>query len=82
VSVQKEDRRKVYLSLTDAGKGILSETPSLLQDKFSTALSELKNDELEIITKSLEQVVEMMDAKNLDASPNLLPHADIEIKNS
>jgi len=78
----KEDRRKVYLSLTDAGKGILSETPSLLQDKFSTALSELKNDELEIITKSLEQVVEMMDAKNLDASPNLLPHADIEIKNS
>ena len=78
----KEDRRKVYLSLTDAGRGILNETPSLLQDKFSTALSDLNNDELEVITRSLEQVVEMMDAKNLDASPNLLPHADIKIKNS
>ena len=78
----KEDRRKVYLSLTEAGKGILESTPSLLQDKLSSALSELENERLEIITKSLEQVVEMMDADKLDASPNLLPHADIEIKNS
>lgn len=77
----KEDRRKVYLSLTDAGRGILDSTPSLLQDKLSLALSELENDRLETITSSLEQVVEMMDAENLDASPNLLPTADIEIKN-
>jgi DNA-binding MarR family transcriptional regulator len=78
----KEDRRKVYLSLTNAGRGILSETPSLLQDKFSAALSELNNVELETITTSLEKVVEMMDAENLDASPNLLPNADIKINNT
>ncbi len=78
----KDDRRKVYLSLTDAGQGILNATPSLLQDKLSSALAELDIDRLETITASLEQVVEMMDAKDLDASPNLLPHADIEIKNT
>ena len=77
----KEDRRKVYLSLTDAGRGILDSTPSLLQDKLSIALSKLEKNNLETITQSLEQVVEMMDAEKLDASPNLLPTADIEIKN-
>lgn len=77
----KEDRRKVYLSLTDAGKGILDSTPSLLQDKLSIALSKLEKDNLETITQSLEQIVEMMDAEDLDASPNLLPNADIDIKN-
>jgi len=77
----KEDRRKVYLSLTDAGKGILDSTPSLLQDKLSIALSKLEKNNLESITQSLEQVVEMMDAEDLDASPNLLPNADIDIKN-
>ena len=78
----KEDRRKVYLSLTEAGQGILNETPSLLQDKLSIALNELSKDDLESITHSLEQIVEMMDAENLDASPNLLPNADIMIKNT
>ncbi len=78
----KEDRRKVYLSLTDAGKGILDSTPSLLQDKLSAALNELDKEKLEVITYSLEQVVEMMDAEKLDASPNLLPNADIDIKNT
>lgn len=77
----KEDRRKVYLTLTEAGRGILNETPSLLQDKFSSALAELENEELDTIMSSLERVVELMEAEGLDASPNLLPHADIEIRN-
>jgi DNA-binding MarR family transcriptional regulator len=78
----KEDRRKVYLSLTDAGRGILKETPSLLQDRFCSALLELDINELNTITQSLERVVELMEAENLDASPNLLPYADIEITNT
>lgn len=78
----KEDRRKVYLSLTNAGRGVLNETPSLLQDRFSSALLELDIDELNTITRSLERVVELMEAENLDASPNLLPYADIEITNT
>jgi DNA-binding MarR family transcriptional regulator len=77
-----QDRRKVYVSLTKAGRGILEATPSLLQDRLSTALAGLDPERLEIITASLEQVVEMMDAEKLDASPNLLPYADIEIKNT
>ena len=73
-----EDRRKVYLSLTEAGRGILIETPSLLQDKFSLALSKLDTNEQNTIAQSLERIVELMEAKDMDASPNLLPYAEIE----
>ncbi|MEA2077550.1 MAG: MarR family transcriptional regulator [Candidatus Marinimicrobia bacterium] len=75
-----EDRRKVYLTLTEAGKGVLQETPSLLQDKFSFALAKLDKDEQNTITLSLERIVELMEAEDLVVSPNLLPHAEIEIK--
>jgi DNA-binding MarR family transcriptional regulator len=77
----QEDRRKVYLTLTKAGRGVLNKTPSLLQDKFSAALTKLDDKEQNTITQSLERVVELMEAKDLDVSPNLLPHADIEISN-
>ncbi|MFA6617585.1 MAG: MarR family transcriptional regulator [Candidatus Neomarinimicrobiota bacterium] len=76
----KEDRRKVFLLLTDEGRAVLDKTPSLLQDRFSSALAGLDKNELETITQSLERIVELMEAEKLDASPNLLPYADIEIK--
>ena len=78
----KEDRRKVYLTLTDAGRGILNETPSLVQDKFASALAELENKELDSIIHSLERVVELMEAEDPDAPSNLLPNADIDINNT
>lgn len=78
----RDDRRKVFLSLTEAGEGVLKAAPSLLQDKFSSALNQLDKKEQETITQSLERVVGLMEADHLDASPNLLPHADIDINNT
>ena len=77
----QEDRRKVYLALTKAGRGVLNETPSLLQDKLSLSLAKLDVVEQNTITQSLERVVELMEVDNLDASPNLLSHAEVEIIN-
>ncbi len=78
----RQDRRKVFLTLTKAGKGVLKETPLLLQDKFSAALANLPHNEQETITRSLERVVELMEAEKMDASPNLLPHSDVVVNNS
>lgn len=65
------DRRVVYLELTDAGRGVLDNAPSLLQDKLSESFGELPGEEQKIITDSLERIVQLMEAENIDASPNL-----------
>lgn len=77
----KEDRRKVFLLLTNEGRIVIHKTPSLLQDRFLSALAELDKDEIESITRSLGLIAELMEAEDLDVSPNLLPHTEIEIKN-
>ncbi len=66
-----KDRRQVFLELTDAGRGIVNAAPSLLQDRFSSALRELPETEQKTITEVLEQVVKLMEADTMDASPNL-----------
>ncbi len=66
------DRRKIYLRPTDSGKEIVKKSPSLLQDKLSTALSRLEIQDQLIIAESLEKIVKFMEAENVDASPNLI----------
>lgn len=73
----KEDKRKVYLKITEAGEAIVSNAPSLLQDKLSDALHTLPKDELLKITESLEKVVELMEVEKVDASPNLFPREQV-----
>ncbi len=68
-----EDKRKVFLKLTDAGRAIVKDAPSLLQDKLSDSLHSLKEEELLNITQSLEKIVELMEVEKVDASPNLFP---------
>jgi DNA-binding MarR family transcriptional regulator len=67
------DQRRVHLILTEAGRGIVSSSPELLQDQLSKSLSGLPEPELLTITHSLERIVELMGSKNMDASPNLFP---------
>jgi DNA-binding MarR family transcriptional regulator len=71
------DRRRVFISITDTGKEITRSAPMLLQDQFSEALRQLPELEQVAIALSLERVVELMGADHLEASPNLLPHAQI-----
>jgi DNA-binding MarR family transcriptional regulator len=73
-----QDRRKVYLIMTDLGKSAAKEAPSLLQDKLSSALANLSDLEQLAITQSLERVVELMEVEEVDASPHLMASTEIE----
>jgi len=67
-----DDRRKVYLEISMAGKEIVTRAPSLLQDKLSASLSRLTEAQQMATTEALERVVELMEVETIDdASPNL-----------
>lgn len=66
-----EDRRKVYVSLTKAGRKILSTAPTPLQEKFVVQYERLESWEKSMILASLQRVAQMMDAGDIDASPIL-----------
>jgi DNA-binding MarR family transcriptional regulator len=68
------DRRKIYLRPTTEGVEIVKASPSLLQDKFAASLGDLETNEQVKIAESLEHIVELMEAKDIDASPNLIPN--------
>ncbi len=72
------DRRSYLLSATDAGKRLIEESPSLLQDRFRKALSQLEEWERLQILATLQRVAALMDAEELDASPHLTS-GEIEI---
>jgi len=68
----REDRRKVYLLPSPEGRDIAERSPSLLQDRLSSSLSKLSDDEQILIAESLERVVHLMEVQDFDASPNLI----------
>ena len=72
------DRRRVHLGLTEQGRERLRHLPRPLEERFLARLQALPEDQRERILGALEQVVEMMDAENLDAAPMLVPGPDIK----
>lgn len=66
-----EDRRRVIVTLTEEGEALAKTAPSPLQDRFATRLAELPAANQAIIDTVLLQIVEMMGAEELDASPLL-----------
>lgn len=73
-----KDRRKVLLFITEAGRQVTRQAPSLLQDKLSNALQNLPELEQVTIAMSLERVVGLMEAEHLETSPNLLPNEEVQ----
>lgn len=73
-----EDRRKVLLHLTETGRHLTQQAPSLLQDRLADALQNLPELEQITIAMSLERIVSLMEAQHIDASPNLLGSGDIQ----
>lgn len=71
------DRRKVCLSLTEAGEQRLDDLPTPLHEQFLTRLETLDPVERLGLLKALERIVEMMDAEGLDASPVLTPELEV-----
>ena len=67
-----QDRRKVVLKITEKGLETKKRSPNLLQERFTKSFRELTTLEQATLTLSLEKIVEMMGAENIDASANLL----------
>ncbi len=65
------DGRRTNLSLTDAGKSLLDEAPQPLQEKLATSFGKLSEEEQQTIVTSLEKIVDMIQARDLDAAPVL-----------
>lgn len=70
-----KDRRKVCLSLTDAGAERFGTLPVPLQERFVERLMQLDESErIELLT-ALRRITTLMDATNLEAAPLLAPGA-------
>jgi len=67
----KEDKRRVYAHVTEAGKALLQKAPTPLQVEFAQRFNQLENWEQTQILSSLQRVAAMMKAEDIDASPVL-----------
>ena len=68
---KKGDKRITYIALTSAGYKIVSDTPNLLQEKLAENLSKLSSQQITQIKTSLSLLVEVLEIKDVDASPLL-----------
>lgn len=71
-SRHEQDGRSVNVMITAAGRNLLKDAPSLLQDRFHAELAKLKDWERSQTLASLQRIAEMMDVEGLDASPLLV----------
>lgn len=62
----EQDRRNVYLYVTDAGRGLLATAPSLMQEAFRSRLAELAEWERTQMLATLQRVAAMMDIADWD----------------
>jgi len=67
----RSDRRQVRIGITEKGEKLAASAPSLLQDTLADALKKLPEQEQISITSSLEKVVDLMEARQIEASPVL-----------
>jgi DNA-binding MarR family transcriptional regulator len=65
------DRRSVIVTVTEEGKKLLRESPSLLQDRFREELTRLEGWERYWLLSALQRVAAMMDAEAIKAAPVL-----------
>lgn len=70
------DGRSVRISLTDAGRGVLAQAPSLLQERFRRELSTLEDWEQLQLLSTLQRIASMMHAADLDAAPHLVTRSE------
>ena len=66
-----KDRRKVGLRLTELGHERLAKLPTPLQERFLKRLDHLDINERRRLLDALQQIVDMMEATSIDASPIL-----------
>lgn len=65
------DRRVVRVTPTKSGKVFAKDAPSPLQDRLGNSLSQLSHLEQATISLSLQRIVQLMEAEEIDAAPIL-----------
>jgi len=65
------DRRLVTVVISQAGRALIDQAPSPLQERFAERLSALSLTEQENIKDTLAQIVRMMDGEDIMAAPVL-----------
>jgi DNA-binding MarR family transcriptional regulator len=73
-----EDRRRVHVVLTEAGREVLKAAPKPLQENFSRRFTALPSWEQHQLVAALQRVSSMMDAEQFDAAPMLSGEADLQ----
>lgn len=66
-----DDRRRVIVELTDAGRELAFTAPLPLQERFAENLARLSRAQQGEIDRMLERIVSMMEVADLDAAPIL-----------
>ncbi|WP_299199605.1 MarR family transcriptional regulator [uncultured Amphritea sp.] len=67
----REDKRKVWVSLTETGNELMKGAPTTQQDIFVRNFEDMQNWEQSMIVSSLERIAFMLNAQHLDAAPLL-----------
>ena len=75
---RSDDKRAVYLSLSEKGQDIMKKLPPLLQKTFTDGFSKLENWEQLMILSGFERVVHLMSAQEIDASPIMATGAIVD----
>ena len=66
-----EDRRRVWVRLTDVGRSVLDRSPDLLQSRFEQGFDQLEEWEQSMIITTLERIASLLDADDVEAAPVL-----------
>lgn len=66
-----EDRRRVWIEPTEAGRSLVAAAPDLLQARFQARFEALEDWEQAMIIAALERVSGLLDAGRLEAAPVL-----------
>lgn len=71
------DKRNTYIVLTYVGMTLLKSTPPLLHDLLAKNINNLPDDRVNDIIRSLDFLIEYIDAQNIDASPVITVEDDL-----
>lgn len=67
----EKDKRKVFISITEACAGLMEKAPPPMQEHFIDAFNCLQDWEQSMILSSLQRIVCLMDAKSIKVAPIL-----------
>lgn len=66
-----EDKRSTNIAITSAGKKLMDEAPDLLHNRLLLKLKDLNQDDLILISKSLDILIGHLEIQEIEASPLL-----------